>query len=263
MVRLTGAAQSVGFSGQEPLEKCPKCGGRVFESGMTYVCENSVGPNRTCDFRAGKIILQQPVDREQMKKLLSTGKTDLLARIISRKGRPFKAFLVLTDKKDVGFEFEKREPKTKKEGKPKEPVAKIDFTGKESLGKCPKCGGKIFETETSYMCERSQADRKPCKFKLSKTILGRDIPKKQAQKLLTMGKTDLLDNFISKRGCPFSAYLKLEDGKVGFEFPEKTAPTTESKQANVPGTFCGGSISYTLSSFASRCRVSNQRRRTT
>jgi len=67
MVRLTGAAQSVGFSGQEPLEKCPKCGGRVFESGMTYVCENSVGPNRTCDFRAGKIILQQPVDREQMK----------------------------------------------------------------------------------------------------------------------------------------------------------------------------------------------------
>ncbi|MGC2352739.1 MAG: topoisomerase C-terminal repeat-containing protein [Candidatus Udaeobacter sp.] len=37
------------------------------------------------------------------------------------------------------------------------------------------------------------------------------------------GKTDLLDGFISKRGRPFSAYLKLEDGKVGFEFPEKAA----------------------------------------
>src|SRR6266480_2815608 len=69
----------------------------------------------------------------------------------------------------------------------------------------------------------SQADRNPCKFKLSKTILGREIPKEQAQKLLTTGKTDLLDGFISKRGRPFSAYLKFEDGKVGFEFPEKTA----------------------------------------
>ena len=128
---------------------------------------------------------------------------------------------MLTDKKDVGFEFEKRDPKAKRERKPKEPVAKIDFTGKESVGKCPKCGGKVFETENSYICERSQADRKPCKFKLSKTILGRDIPREQAQKLLATGKTDLLEGFISKRGRPFSAYLKLEDSKVGFEFPEK------------------------------------------
>jgi len=224
--------QSVDFSGQEPLGKCPKCGGRVFESGMTYVCENSVGPNKVCDFRSGKAILQRPIEREQMKKLLETGKTDLLERFISRKGRPFKAFLVLTDKKDVGFEFEKREPKAKRDRKPKEPVAKIDFTGKESLGKCPKCGGKIFETENSYICERSQADRKPCKFKLSKTILGREIPIEQAKRLLTTGKTDLLDGFISKRGHPFSAYLKLEDEKIGFEFPEKTERVAKSDKAS-------------------------------
>jgi DNA topoisomerase-3 len=227
-----GGAQPVDFSGKEPLGKCPKCGGRVFELGMSYVCENSVGPNKTCDFRAGKVILQQPVDPEQMKKLISTGRTDLLPRFISRKGRPFKAFLVVTDKKDVGFEFERREPKTKRERKSKEPVAKIDFSGQEPLGKCPKCGGKIFETENSYICERSQAARKPCKFKLSKTILGKAIPKEQAQKLLATGKTDLLDGFISKRGRPFSAYLKLEDGKVGFEFPEKTPAARESEHAS-------------------------------
>jgi len=67
--------------------------------------------------------------------------------------------------------------------------------------------------------------------KLSKTILGCEISKEQAQKLLTTGKTDLLEGFISKRGRPFSAYLKLEDGKVGFEFPEKPARTTEAKEA--------------------------------
>jgi hypothetical protein len=60
---------------------------------------------------------------------------------------------------------------------------------------------------------------------------GRDIPKEQAQKLLTTGKTDLLEGFLSKPGRPFSAYLKLEDGKVGFEFPEKTTRVAESKEA--------------------------------
>jgi DNA topoisomerase-3 len=224
-----GATQQVDFSAQEPLGECPKCGGRIFELGMSYLCENSVGPNKTCDFRSGKVILQRPIEGEQMKKLLATGKTDLLERFISRKGRPFKAFLVLTEKKDVGFEFEKRDAKAKKERKPKEPVTKIDFTGKEPVGECPVSGGKIYETDTAYICEHSQADRKPCKFKLSRTILGRDIPKEQAQKLLTTGKTDLLEGFISKRGRPFSAYLKLEDGKVGFEFPEKIAQPTESK----------------------------------
>src|SRR5947208_5809344 len=218
-----GASQPVDFSGKESLGQCPKCGGRVFELGMSYICENSVGPNKACDFRAGKVILQQPVEPEQMKKLLNTRKTDLLERFISRKGRPFKAFLVVTDKKDVGFEFEKREPKPKGERKARTAAPKIDFTGKESIGGCPKCGRKIFETENSYICERSQSTKSPCKFRLSKTILGRDISQEQAQKLLTAGKTDLLDGFISKRGRPFSAYLKLEDGKVGFEFPEKPA----------------------------------------
>ena len=57
---------------------------------------------------------------------------------------------------------------------------------------------------------------------MSKTILHRAIPKEQVQKLMTTGKTDLLPRFISKRGRPFSAHLKLENGKIGFEFAEKT-----------------------------------------
>jgi len=64
---------------------------------------------------------------------------------------------------------------------------------------------------------------------VSKMILGREIPKEQAQKLLTTGKTGLLEGFISKRGRPFSAYLELEDEKVGFEFPERNVPAKETK----------------------------------
>jgi DNA topoisomerase III len=99
------------FSGQEPLGACPKCGAHVFEHGVAYVCEKAVGPQRSCDFRSGKIILQQPVERAQMQKLLATGRTDLLPRFISKKGRPFKAFLVKTPAGTIGFEFQPRAPK--------------------------------------------------------------------------------------------------------------------------------------------------------
>jgi len=99
------------FSGQQSLGACPKCGSRVFEHGVAYVCEKSAGAVPGCDFRSGKIILQQPIERAQMEKLLATGRTDLLTRFISRKGRPFKAYLVKTPGGKVGFEFMARTPK--------------------------------------------------------------------------------------------------------------------------------------------------------
>ncbi len=107
-----GEAETVDFSGQEPLGKCPKCGGGVYEHGMAYVCEKAVGTAKTCDFRSGKIILQQPVEREQMTKLLAGGRTDLLKGFISNKTRrKFSAYLVRGDDGKVGFEFEPRPPK--------------------------------------------------------------------------------------------------------------------------------------------------------
>src|SRR5882724_1223974 len=118
-----GTAVEVDFSGQEPIGKCPKCGNRVFENAMSYVCEKAVGANRTCDFRTGKIILQREIDRAQIVKLLTTGKTDLLPKFISKKGRPFSAYLVTGEGGKVGFEFAPREPKGKAKAKPTAPAA--------------------------------------------------------------------------------------------------------------------------------------------
>jgi DNA topoisomerase-3 len=67
------------------------------------------------------MILQQPVERAQMQKLLSTGRSDLFTRFISRKGRPFKAFLVKTPEGRVGFEFEARKPRKLKAEEPAAP----------------------------------------------------------------------------------------------------------------------------------------------
>ena len=101
------------FSGQESLGACPKCGAKVYEHGMAYACEKAVGPQRTCDFRSGRMILQQPIEREQMKKLLATGRTDLLTAFVSKKGRRFKAFLVKQPDGKIGFEFQPRPAKDK------------------------------------------------------------------------------------------------------------------------------------------------------
>ncbi len=110
----TADAEAVDFSEQQPLGPCPKCGSRVFSHGMAYLCEKATGPNRSCDFRSGKIILQRPIEPEQMQKLLTTGKTDLLHRFISKKGRPFSAFLVRGADGKVSFEFAPREAKSAK-----------------------------------------------------------------------------------------------------------------------------------------------------
>jgi len=113
------------FSAQESVGACPKCGARVFEHGVAYVCEKSVGAERSCDFRTGKIILQQPVEREQILKLLASGRTDLLSRFISKKGRPFKAFLVKTPDGKIGFEFQARAPKPGAKPKAEKPLADV------------------------------------------------------------------------------------------------------------------------------------------
>src|SRR5450830_1633949 len=111
----TGELQDL--SGQESLGPCPKCGAPVVEHGANYVCSKSVPtaeqPTPSCDFKSGKIILQQPVERDQMHKLLSTGKTDLLDKFVSmRTRRSFKAFLAWdAAASKVNFEFEPRESK--------------------------------------------------------------------------------------------------------------------------------------------------------
>ncbi len=102
------------LSGKTSLGACPKCGSGVYEMGSSYYCEKTIPTmaqaTPTCDFKSGRIILQQPVEPEQMAKLLATGKTDLLDKFVSmRTRRGFKAFLAW-NKEDgkVAFEFEPR-----------------------------------------------------------------------------------------------------------------------------------------------------------
>jgi DNA topoisomerase III len=193
----------------ETLEvKCPKCGGGPFdEDYRTFKC-------RSCGLIIWKTMASRLFERPEVEKLLGEGRVGPLEGFRSKMGRRFNATVKLGEDFKPEFDFG-----ADGNGAPH----KIDTARHEAIGICPICKeGRVYELENVYICERAATAPKKCTFRVSKTILQRAIPKEQVQKLMATGKTDLLPRFISKRGRPFSAYLKLQHGKVGFEFAEKS-----------------------------------------
>ncbi len=149
-----GEAQPVDFSDQKPVGRCPKCGAGVFEHGMSYVCEKSVGPGKSCDFRTGKIILQQEVSREQASKLLEDGRTDLLPGFVSsRTRRKFKAFLVRGADGKIGFEFEPRPARPAKAG--------VAAAARKTGAARPDAADRVAKPPADAAKKRTAAAKKP------------------------------------------------------------------------------------------------------
>ncbi len=132
----TDDGEAPDFSAQAPLGVCPKCASNVFELPNAYVCEKAIGPDKTCDFRSGRTILQRPIERAQMEKLLATKKTDLLQFVSARTRRPFSAFLVVQKDGKVGFEFEAKDP-TKARARGGRPTTALKVLGAHPRTKAP------------------------------------------------------------------------------------------------------------------------------
>jgi len=180
-----GSDEPVDFSGQTPLGACPKCAARVFEQPMAYVCEKSVGPGRTCDFRSGKVILQQPIERAQMEKLLAEGRTDVLRAFISnRTRRKFSAFLAKKPDGSIGFEFEPREPRAgktaRKSTKAAEPAAPVEAPAKRAAkGSAKKATAGSAEKPAKVA---AKPPAKTAKRAAAGTAARKTTPKKAAKK---------------------------------------------------------------------------------
>jgi len=98
------------YEQKDVIGNCPKCSGDVVVYKTSYTCSNSVGKNKSCNFKSGLTILQQTISIEQMSKLLQEGRTDLLDSFVSaRTKRKFKAYLVLKEDKSIGFEFVRKQ----------------------------------------------------------------------------------------------------------------------------------------------------------
>ncbi|HPH12958.1 MAG TPA: DNA topoisomerase III [Burkholderiaceae bacterium] len=232
---------------------CPNCGGIVKENYRRYTCTGKTGTEEGCGFSFGKTPAGRTFEVAEVEQFLRDKHIGPLDGFRSKAGWPFVAEMVIKyddEAKNYKLEFDFGDDKAGEES-----GELIDFSGKEPLGNCPKCGtgtgnaagGMVFEHGKNYVCNKSvptMAQPTPsCDFKSGQIILQQPIERAQMQKLLATGKTDLLDKFVSmrtRRGFKAMLAWDAEAGKVNFEFapskfpPRKTAAKTASTSAKAP-----------------------------
>ena len=222
---------------------CPNCGGVIKENYRRYTCTGKKGDDG-CGFSFGKTPAGRTFEVAEVEQFLRDKKIGPLDGFRSKAGWPFTAEMVIKfdeETKNYKLEFDFGDDKNGETGEI------VDFSGQQSLGACPKCSAGVYEHGKNYVCEKSvptNAQPTPsCDFKTGQVILQQPVEREQMVKLLTSGKTDLLDKFVSMRTRrPFKAMLAwdAEAGKVNFEFapskfpPRKTAGPPRSGAVKTP-----------------------------
>jgi DNA topoisomerase-3 len=210
-----GMGQEVRGNFKDIEVKCPKCGGGPFkESFKAYECVNP-----ECKLIIWKNMSGRELEREEVAKLLTEKRIGPLEGFRSKLGRGFNAVVMLDEKEwRQTFDFEKDDAAN---------GAAPDLSQAKSLGETEN--GAVYETETSYLCIPAKEGEKP--IRMGKALCQRAIAPEQALKIFRDGKSDLIPRFISKKGRPFSAYLKLDAGKITFEFEPRVKKPAKAKPA--------------------------------
>ena len=219
---------------------CPTCGGQVRENYRRFACTGADGQSEGCGFSFGKTPGGRTFELHEVEALLANKQVGPLEGFRSKAGWPFTAEIVLKlneEERNWKLEFNFGDDKADEAS-----GELVEFAESATLGACPKCGAAVREHGNNYICEKSvptHAQATPsCNFKTGKIILQQPVSIEQVQKLLSTGKTDLLDKFISMRTRrPFKAFLAwdAEAGKVAFEFEPRTSKYPPRQRAGAAG----------------------------
>jgi len=196
---------------------CPKCGdGTVRENYRKYVCQ-------ACDFFIWKSVAARELSPAEAAELLRARRVGPLDGFRSRLGSEFSAELIIKDDFSVSFDFDDGDDD-----------GDIDPAACEQIGNCPKCNSAVVDTGKKYACANALGDKAACDFGIGRQILSRAIEPGEARQLITAGKTDLLQGFVSKRNRrKFAAHLTLDlagkTGKLGFEFAPRKGDKKPAK----------------------------------
>ncbi|MFZ9664365.1 MAG: DNA topoisomerase III, partial [Limnohabitans sp.] len=219
---------------------CPTCGGQVRENYRRFACTGADGQSEGCGFSFGKTPGGRTFELHEVEALLANKQVGPLEGFRSKAGWPFTAEIVLKlneEERNWKLEFNFGDDKADEAS-----GELVEFADSATLGACPKCGAAVREHGNNYICEKSvptHAQATPsCNFKTGKIILQQPVSIEQVQKLLSTGKTDLLDKFISMRTRrPFKAFLAwdAEAGKVAFEFEPRTSKYPPRQRAGAAG----------------------------
>ena len=221
---LTGR-ESRGAAARKKLGiKCPLCDGEVETTPFGYGCSNY--RTNGCKFSIGTIA-GRDLTEEEVTKLLTEGKTEILNGFVSKLKKKFSAALIYK-KDENGI-----------------PSIQFDFSGNvpdvlEGVA-CPVCGESIEIMPYGYTCRRHRENPEACYFSIGK-IAEKQLSKQDVTELIKNGHTQTLRGFKSKNGKKFDAVLTLteEDGRKKLKFDFEHVEAKKVKDAVCP--LCGGEI---------------------
>ena len=221
---LTGR-ESRGAAARKKLGiKCPLCDGEVETTPFGYGCSNY--RTNGCKFSIGTIA-GRDLTEEEVTKLLTEGKTEILNGFVSKLKKKFSAALIYK-KDENGI-----------------PSIQFDFSGNvpdvlEGVA-CPVCGESIEIMPYGYTCRRHRENPEACYFSIGK-IAEKQLSKQDVTELIKNGHTQTLRGFKSKNGKKFDAVLTLteEDGRKKLKFDFEHVEAKKVKDAVCP--LCGGGI---------------------
>ena len=202
---------------EESIGTCPSCSGAIKETTLSYQCEKNEGRDKGCSFVFWKDTSGRWFDRVTAARLVEERELNDLHGFFSRSGEGYAASVKLTDEGRVEFV-----------GGGESSTDEND----EELCPCPSCDhGTIRIGQTMYACDYAD-----CKFRgLSKEMCKRFITPDEAKIIMTKGKSELLEDFTSKRGRPFKAFLVIENTRVKFDFPPREAAADAKRFSVTPG----------------------------
>ncbi len=230
------------YAQDEPLGECPCCHqGRVIENTRFYHCEyNNNKDSDPCKFIIWKDKSGRYLDRVTVKELLTQGKTAELVGFPGSNGSSYQARLCLNPQT---FEVEFLGERTTAGGEvPPELVElPVDTT---PVCACPydaEC--KVIETGTHYQCEKKcvASGKHKNGFVLPRIVCHRQMSRADVIPYITNGKSELIEDFISRFNKPFKGYLVLKPtGKHGFEFlpraSKRKAATSDDAESTATTT---------------------------
>jgi DNA topoisomerase-3 len=231
VTEVTEAAKNFDFDSiypdRDPLGRCPRCGGEVFEKAWFYGCADATkrAGKKDCHFLIWKDHNGRYINRYIVKLLLEKGETPELDGFQTADGKQYKAVLALENGNLV-----------------RRNVAGAEIEGvqvnKEPICKCPvhkDC--LVIETPTEFSCttreQEKEKDDKAPGFAVPRMLCKREMKRDEAQAMAVKGETGFLTGFVSKRGRKFSAQLKMNPDYLGFQFvfPERKTKAAKSEEA--------------------------------
>jgi len=167
-----------------------------------------------------KIISGRKIQENEIRELLTHGHVGPLDGFISpRNGSRFPAKLRLAEdpknpgKKIVELDF----------------GAATDISEHEPFWTHPDTGAQLCETATKYILrEKDTRGNWQQTFSISRILCRRPLTREDIITLITTGKSPLIENFISRFGKPFKAFLVRDGDKANFEFPPRQPNTDDS-----------------------------------